>query len=305
MLGQSQTRTKTKSLNRQTHVEAAGYVGERGAGQVITRSLMYVVLVIGAVVSLFPFYYMFSAATHTSSEVLALPPNLLPSTHIFDNINKLIKDVHFDEAARNSLVIAIMFTAITVTISSLAGYAFAKFRFKGSGLIFGIFLATLMIPAQVTYVPLFKLMTAEGNPFGINLLGSYWAVLLPGLASPFGIFLMRQSMKNFPDDLLEAGRIDGAGEFEMFWRLVLPVMRPSLAALAIFMFMTQWNSFFWPLVVQVQTIPTAIGALSGSSIIDYGGIMTGTSLSVLPILVVFLFLQREFISGALAGSVKG
>lgn len=300
MLGQQ----KAKSLASHSS-EAATYVGERGLRQIFYRALMYLLLVVGALVSLFPFYYMFSAATHTSSEVLALPPNLLPSTSLIDNVNKLIKDVHFDQAIINSSIIAVIFTIVSVFISSLAGYAFAKFKFRWSNWIFAAFLATLMIPAQVTYVPLFKLMTPEGNPFNLNLLGNYLAVLLPGLASPFGIFLMRQGMRNLPDELLEAARIDGTGEFETFWRIVLPVMRPTLAALAIFMFMTQWNSFFWPLVVQVQTIPTAIGALSGSSIIDYGGIMTGTSLSVLPILVVFLFMQREFISGALSGSVKG
>ena len=116
---------------------------------------------------------------------------------------------------------------------------------------------------------------------------------------------MRQAMSQFPDELLDAGRIDGAGEFGTFWRIVLPVMKPSLAALAILMFMSQWNNFFWPLVSQVHTIPVAIGEFSGASIIDYGGIMTATSLSVLPLLVVFLFFQRQFISGALAGAVKG
>lgn len=300
MAGQTKVTTFKNSQPK-----AAGYVGERGIRFVIGRAVMYVILVIGAVISLFPFYYMFNAATHTSSEVLKLPPNLLPGGAFFDNVNKLIQEIQFDHAFINSAIIALTFMVLSVLISSLAGYAFAKFRFRGNNLVFGAFITTLMIPAQVTYVPLFKLMTPEGNPLGLNLLGNYLAVILPGLASPFGIFLMRQSMKNLPDELLDAGRIDGAGEFEIFWRIVLPVMRPTLAALAIFMFMTQWNSFFWPLVAQVQTIPTAIGRLSGSSIIDYGGIMTGTSLSVLPLLIVFLIMQREFISGALAGSVKG
>ncbi|OJV90237.1 MAG: ABC transporter permease [Chloroflexi bacterium 54-19] len=266
---------------------------------------MYLFLGIGAFVSLFPFYFMFIAATHTSSEVLRTPPNLLPGSYLFDNLTKLIKDVGFDQAIYNSILIAVIFTVASMTVSSLAGFAFAKYKFKGSNFVFGAFLLTLMIPAPVTYVPLFKLMTPDGNPFGLNWLGTLQAVILPGLASPFGIFLMRQSMRALPDELLDAGRIDGTGEFEMFWKIVLPVMRPTLAALAIFTFMTQWNSFFWPLVAQVKTIPTAISALRGSSIIDYGGIMTGTSLSVLPILIIFLLMQREFISGALAGSVKG
>lgn len=281
------------------------YVGEHGLRAKAGRAVMYVILGIGAVISLFPFYFMFIAATHTSSEVLRTPPNLLPGTNLLDNLNKLIKDVGFDQAIYNSILIAVIFTTASMTVSALAGFAFAKYKFRGSNLIFGAFLLTLMIPAPVTYVPLFKLMTPEGNPFGLNWLGTLQAVILPGLASPFGIFLMRQSMRALPDELLDAGRIDGTGEFEMFWRIVLPVMRPTLAALAIFTFMTQWNSFFWPLVAQVKTIPTAISSLRGSSIIDYGGIMTGTSLSVLPILIIFLLMQREFISGALAGSVKG
>ncbi|MBN9387443.1 MAG: carbohydrate ABC transporter permease [Chloroflexi bacterium] len=280
-------------------------VGENGLWARTGRVLMYLFLGIGAFVSLFPFYFMFIAATHTSSEVLRTPPNLLPGSYLFDNLTKLIKDVGFDQAIYNSILIAVIFTVASMTVSSLAGFAFAKYKFKGSNFVFGAFLLTLMIPAPVTYVPLFKLMTPDGNPFGLNWLGTLQAVILPGLASPFGIFLMRQSMRALPDELLDAGRIDGTGEFEMFWKIVLPVMRPTLAALAIFTFMTQWNSFFWPLVAQVKTIPTAISALRGSSIIDYGGIMTGTSLSVLPILIIFLLMQREFISGALAGSVKG
>lgn len=280
-------------------------VGEKGLGTRLGRIMLYLFLAIGASISLFPFYFMFIAATHTSSEVLRTPPNLLPGTSLLDNLTKLVKDVGFDQAIYNSILIAVIFTLASMTVSSLAGFAFAKYKFRGSNFVFGAFLLTLMIPAPVTYVPLFKLMTPEGNPFGLNWLGTLQAVILPGLASPFGIFLMRQSMRALPDELLDAGRIDGTGEFEMFWRIVLPVMRPTLAALAIFTFMTQWNSFFWPLVAQVKTIPTAISALRGSSIIDYGGIMTGTSLSVLPILLIFLLMQREFISGALAGSVKG
>lgn len=280
-------------------------IGENSLRTRTRRVLMYLLLIIGAVISLFPFYFMFIAATHTSAEVLRTPPNLLPGGNLIDNLNKLIKDVGFDQAIYNSILIAVIFTVASMTVSALAGFAFAKYHFRGGNLIFGVFLITLMIPAPVTYVPLFKLMTPEGNPFGLNWLGTLQAVILPGLASPFGIFLMRQSMRALPDELLDAGRIDGTGEFEMFWRIVIPVMRPTLAALAIFTFMTQWNSFFWPLVAQVKTIPTAISALRGSSIIDYGGIMTGTSLSVLPILLIFLLMQREFISGALAGSVKG
>ena len=284
----------------------AHQAGQKTLGFRVKQVLLYGALIVGAFLSLFPFYYMFMASTLRKDQVLAQPPRLYPSDQLFDNLSRLLNDstLELTEGIINSVVIAIIFTILAVFISALAGYAFAKYQWRGSGLVFGLFLVTLMIPNQVTYVPLFKIM-AGGNPFDINWLGSIQAVILPGLASPFGIFLMRQSFTQFPTELMEAGRIDGAGEFGIFWRIALPVMRPTLAALAIFMFQTQWSSFFWPLVAQVKTIPTRIGALSGASLIDYSGIMTLTSISVLPLMIVFLFMQRQFISGALAGSVKG
>ena len=289
-----------------SQVSTRSEASRRNTGQLFRQILLYTVLVLGAFLSLFPFYYMFMASTLRKDEVLKQPPALLPGGQLFDNISRLLNDeqLHLGESIINSVIIAVIFTILTVFISSLAGYAFAKYRWHGRSLVFFLFLATLMIPNQVTFVPLFKIFSGT-NPLGLSWLGTVQAVILPGLASPFGIFLMRQSMSQLPDELIDAGRIDGAGEFGIFWRIALPVMRPTLAALSIFMFQSQWNSFFWPLVAQVDTIPTRIGALSGASIIDYSGIMTVTSLSVLPLIVVFLFMQREFISGALAGSVKG
>lgn len=284
----------------------AHQAGQKSLGFRLKQVLLYGALIVGAFLSLFPFYYMFMASTLRKDQVLAQPPRLYPSDQLFDNLSRLLNDSTLDlaEGIWNSVIIAIIFTILAVFISALAGYAFAKYQWRGSGIVFGLFLVTLMIPNQVTYVPLFKIL-AGGNPFDINWLGTIQAVILPGLASPFGIFLMRQSFTQFPTELIEAGRIDGAGEFGIFWRIALPVMRPTLAALSIFMFQTQWSSFFWPLVAQVKTIPTRIGALSGASLIDYSGIMTLTSISVLPLMIVFLFMQRQFISGALAGSVKG
>lgn len=291
---------------RQTKEYRASRVGRKTISGRIGQILLYVMLALGAVLSLFPFYYMFMAATLEKSEVLAQPPRLYPNDKLFDNLSRLLNDstLKLGEGIVNSVIIAVIYTILGVMISSLAGYAFAKYQWKGSTLVFGLFLATLMIPNQVTYVPLFKIM-AGGNPFEWNWLGTIQAVILPGLASPFGIFLMRQSFRQFPNELIDAGRIDGAGEFGIFWRIALPVMRPTLAALSIFLFQQQWSNFFWPLVAQVKTIPTRIGALSGASLIDYSGIMTLTSLSVLPLMLVFLLMQRQFISGALAGSVKG
>jgi lactose/L-arabinose transport system permease protein len=272
-------------------------------GKIVGRVLMYGVLTVGGVVSLFPFYFAFIAATHKSDDVLASPPNLLPGGDLIKNLDHLMTEVKFGDAMFNSACIAVIYTFLGVLVCSMAGYAFAKYKFVLRDTIFLIFLGSLMLPALVTFVPLFKMISSWTWPFA--WLGSWWAVILPTIASPFGIFLMRQSMTQLPDELLDAGRIDGAGEFGTFWRIVLPVVKPSLSALAILMFMSQWNNFFWPLVSQVHTIPVAIGEFNGASIIDYGGIMTATSLSVLPLLVVFLFFQRQFISGALAGAVKG
>ncbi len=289
------------------HFEAvARQAGRQGFGFRLKQILMYTALLLGAFLSLFPFYYMFMASTLRKDEVLAQPPRLYPSDQLFENLSRLLKDstLGLSEGIWNSIIISVVYTVLAVFISALAGYAFAKYQWRGSRIVFGLFLATLMIPNQVTFVPLFKIM-AGGNPLDINWLGTIQAVILPGLASPFGIFLMRQSFTQFPTDLMEAGRIDGAGEFSIFWRIALPVMRPTMAALGIFLFQSQWSSFFWPLVAQVKTIPTRIGALSGASLIDYSGIMTLTSLSVLPLMIVFLLMQRQFISGALAGSVKG
>lgn len=283
-------------------VQPVSVARQSNIGNAVKRGILYLALIIGAVISLFPFYFSFIAATHKSDDVLSLPPNLLPGGELINNIVHLAS-VDFGSAMWNSAGIAIIYTLLGVTVCSMAGYAFAKYKFVLRDTIFFVFLASLMLPAIVTYVPLFKMITSWTWPF--TWLGSWLAVILPTVASPFGIFLMRQAMTQIPDELLDAGRIDGAGEMQMFWRLVVPVMRPSMAALAILMFMSQWNNFFWPLVAQVHTIPVAIGEFSGASIIDYGGIMTATSLAVLPLIVVFLFFQRQFISGALAGAVKG
>jgi lactose/L-arabinose transport system permease protein len=229
----------------------------------------------------------------------------LPGTDLFTNIARLWdpKGSNFGRVMLNSAIIAVTYTVLAVLVCSLAGYAFAKFSFRGRNILFFMFLATLMIPATVTYVPLYKMMA------GWHWLNTYQAVILPTVASPFGIFLMRQSMSLLPTELMEAARIDGAGEVGIFWRVALPVMGPSLAALSIFMFMSQWNNFFWPLVVMqkpdMQTIPVSISSQIGFSIVDYGAIMTGTTLAVLPLIILFLSMQRQFISGALAGSVKG
>jgi len=271
--------------------------GDRALSIVLTT-----VIALGAVVMIAPFIWLSVATTHTTSDIFSSPPALLPGPEFWDNLKGLLDSVKFGDAIRNSVVVSLLFTFFGLIICSAAGYAFAKFTFRGRDLMFGLLIASLALPGQVTLVPLFKIMVQLG------WLDSYQALILPDLAMPFGIFLMRQAMQAVPDELLQAGRIDGAGEFRIFFRLVLPIMRPSLAALAIFLFLARWNDFVYPLIIQRSpesyTLPVALATLRGIGTTDYGQLLTGTFISILPVLAMFLFLQRHFVAGLLGGSVK-
>ncbi len=264
---------------------------------------LHAVLGLGALVSLFPFYWMFISATKTTSQIFATPPSLLPSVHFIRNFTALVDRIAFLRVIWNSFFIAVVFCVVTVFLCSLAGYTFAKFKFKGDKIIFSMILLTLMVPYQATLIPLFRFMVWLG------WLNTYQAVILPTAANVFGIFLMRQNMLGVPDSLLEAARIDGAGEFSIFARIVMPTMVPAISALTIYMFMFQWNNFMWPLIIlsrDMRTIPVALsGMVADGQVINYGAVLTGTTLSTFPIIVLFLFMQRQFISGILSGAVKG
>lgn len=263
---------------------------------------MTLLIAVGALVMVVPFLWLIIAATHSTSEIFVNPPNLLPGSQFWRNLTGLFSEAKFGRALRNSAIVSISSTALGVIICSAAGYAFAKFSFRGRGLIFAVLLGSMTLPSQVTLVPLFKTMVT------LHWLDSYQALILPNIAAPFGIFLMRQAMQSMPDELIQAARVDGAGEFRIFWQIVLPVMRPALAALAIFLFLGQWNDFVYPLTVlrspDAYTVPVALASLQGVSSTDYGQLLTGTLLSVVPVLVLFLGLQRYFVAGLLAGSVK-
>lgn len=264
---------------------------------------LHAALGLGALVSLFPFYWMFISATKTTSQIFSTPPSLLPSVHFIPNLTALVDRIAFLRVIWNSFFIAVVFCVVTVFLCSLAGYTFAKFKFKGDKIIFSMILLTLMVPYQATLIPLFRFMVWLG------WLNTYQAVILPTAANVFGIFLMRQNMLGVPDSLLEAARIDGAGEFSIFARIVMPTMVPAISALTIYMFMFQWNNFMWPLIIlsrDMRTIPVALsGMVADGQVINYGAVLTGTTLSTFPIIILFLFMQRQFISGILSGAVKG
>jgi len=271
--------------------------------QARTMSLVVtLVIAAGAFLMLVPFYWLIVASTHLSRDIFSNPPNLAVGDQLFTNLGHLFGDTGFGNALKNSFLIAILYALIGGSVCTAAGYAFAKFSFPGQGVLFGAVLITLALPSQVTLVPLFQIMVQ------LNWLNTYQALILPNLALPFGIFLMRQTMQSVPDELIQAARVDGAGEFRIFLQVVLPTMRPALAALGIFMFLGQWNDFVYPLIIlrtaDAYTIPVALASLQGVSDTDYGQLLAGTAVSVLPVLILFLFLQRHFVAGILAGAVK-
>jgi lactose/L-arabinose transport system permease protein len=267
-------------------------------GQVLLTGGMLVVLAL----SVAPLYWLVIAATHNSNQIFGRPPKVLPGSNLGSNISHLQQSIDYGRAVFNSVALATIYTLLGGVVCTMAGYGFAKFRFRGRGFLFGMLLSAIVIPSQVTLVPLFKMM------LDLGWLNTYQAVILPNLALPFGIFLMRQSMLAVPDELLEAARTDGCGELRLFLRIVLPTVRPALAALAVFLFLFEWNDFVWPLVAlrtqSSYTIPVALASLEGTYNVDYGQLMTGTAIGAIPIAVLFLFLQKQFVAGLLAGSVK-
>ncbi|MEA1974441.1 MAG: carbohydrate ABC transporter permease [Bacillota bacterium] len=264
---------------------------------------IYLFLVIVVVVSLFPFYLMFISSTLSTGEILSTPPKLFFGSNLSENMENLNSKINIFRVLLNSLFVSITYTFFSILFSSMAGFALAKYNFKFKKLIFIIVVMTLMIPQQVLLIPLFRMMTKIGWQ------NSYKAVIIPMLANAFGVFLMRQNMINFPTELLESGRIDGCGEIRLFFNIVLPTMRPTIGALGIYNFMGSWGSFMWPLIIlstkDMYTLPIALASLSGLMMKDYGMIMLGATIATLPIMVIFLIFQKQFISGIMGGALKG
>jgi lactose/L-arabinose transport system permease protein len=264
----------------------------------------YLFLLIVGVVSLYPFYWMLIGSTLDDSEIFRLPPHYAPGSHLMENIKGLAESIPLWQGLWNSIFIAVIYTVLTVYLSAIAGYAFAKFDFKGKTAIFLIVLLTMMLPPQVTMIPLFKMMTLFGWQ------NQAQAVIIPALANAFGVFFMRQNMLGVPTEMIEAARIDGSGEISIFHRIILPTSLPPLAALTILSFIQQWGNFMWPLItLQDQsktTLPVMLSMLvAPGQVIHYGQVLAGTVIGIMPVLVIFLIFQKYFIAGIYGGSVKG
>jgi multiple sugar transport system permease protein len=264
--------------------------------------VLHAALIAGAVLTITPLLWMVSASLMQTGRANSFPPPLLPRPATFEHYRELFTRLNLARAALNSALIATTVTLLSILVNALAGYAFAKLRFRGRDRIFGILLGALVIPAQVAMLPLFLLLKQFG------LVNTYAGAIIPGIATIFGIFLVRQYALSIPDALLDAARIDGASEWRIFRSIVLPVIRPILVTLGIFTFMATWNDFMWPLIVltddRLYTLPVALASLSGEHVQDTELMMAGSVLTVLPVLILFVILQRFYVAGIVAGSVK-
>ena len=274
-----------------------------GPGRRATRVFLYAGLAAASLFTLTPLLWMVSASLMPAGQANSFPPALLPHPATLAHYRALFTRLNLARYLFNSALLALAVTALSLLVNSMAGYAFAKLRFRGREPLFRALLGALVIPVQVAMLPLFLLMKQ------LHLVNTYWGVIIPGLASIFGIFLIRQYTLALPDELLDAARIDGASEFRIFWSVVLPVITPILATLAIWTFLNTWNDFMWPLIVLSDesryTLPVALANLSGEHVQDTELMMAGSVLTVLPVLLTFLFLQRYYIQGIMMGSVKG
>ncbi|MCX7740853.1 MAG: carbohydrate ABC transporter permease [Meiothermus sp.] len=316
-----------------------------------------------ALLWLAPLWLMLVFSTHLETAIFSTPTPLLPGDRFWANLQNLQADTNFFRSLFNSVVVSGLYTLLSLFLTSLAGYAFARYQFFGKGALFFLVIATLTIPYFAVVIPQFILVAREaktllavfvgigvfsllalllawvrlplwarrgvwlawgllalayllwGVPavreamaFEFRLTNTYWAVILPALANSLGVFFMRQNFLSLPQSLLEAARLDGASELRIFFRIALPLVLPAMAALAIILFLNAWNDYLWPLLVlsdrNMQTAPVALGSLIGLTRVSWGGIMVGAVMTTLPFLVLFLFLQRYFIAGITAGSVK-
>lgn len=263
----------------------------------------YGVAILLAVIALIPFLWMISTSFKSRGALMSIPIEWIPENPTWDAYIKVFSKFPFAKTIANSLFISVSYTAITLLSSAMAAFAFAKLRFTGSRVIFGGYLATMMIPTQVTMIPLFVIMTKLG------LKDTYASVIMPSIFRPFAIFLLVQQMRTIPEDLLAAARIDGAGVFQVFRKIALPLCIPSLATLSITTFMESWNDYLWPLLMlgdkNKMTLPIALSTLNGQYATEYNVLMAGSLVSMVPIIVIYIIAQRQFKSGMMAGGIKG
>lgn len=272
-----------------------------GAGIRPGRIIAWTLLLIGGLIMVTPLLFMFSTSLKTASQVYDL--RIIPAAPTLQNYITVLSDGRFMRWFFNSSFVAITVTLSNVFFDSLVGYTLAKFEFRGRYLIFLAILSTLMIPTEMLVIPWY-LMSSQ-----LGWLDSYWGIMFPGMMTAFGTFLMKQFFDTIPNDFLEAARIDGLNEFQIWWKVAMPLVTPALSALAIFTFLGNWTAFFWPLIVttsrELYTLPVGLSSFAVEQSIQWEMIMTGAAIATLPTLIVFLVLQRYIVRGVMLAGLKG
>lgn len=282
-----------------------GSFRRKSTSALVYRSLAYIGLSLAAVTMVIPFVWMISTSFKEASEIRR--PEFFPTSIEFNNYEEVILDTDLPRWYLNSLVVAVISTASVALFDTLSGYVFAKFQFPGKRIIFILFLSSLMVPTEMLIIPWY--IMAVHPPVGPTWVDTYWGIAFPGLITAAGIFLMRQFMEGVPDELLDAGRIDGVSEFGLFWRIAVPLSLPAIGALCIFNFLGNWNAFIWPLIATssraMMTLPVGLQFFSTEAGADWHLIMTGATLSVVPLLAIVIFFQRYIIEGITLTGLKG
>lgn len=268
----------------------------------IKKFLINLFAVLIALITILPFVWMISASLMKTGESSKFPPKLFPEEIDFSHYRILFENLDMTKHFLNSLLISILVTVISLLFNSMAAYAFAKLRFKSKDKLFRFLLSLMIVPAQVTMLPLFLMLKELG------FINTYLGIIIPGMASVFGIFLLRQFMMSIPDSLIDAAKIDGASDFKIFFRIILPLSKSILITLGIFTFIGTWNDFLWPLIVMTDssmyTLPVALANLMGEHTQDIELMMAGSVITVIPVIIIFAFVQKYYISGIMIGSLK-
>lgn len=277
----------------------------------------HAIILFGIILTLFPFVWLISTSLSPAAEIFSWPPKLIPSKILWSNYVDAIPRINFFNCLKNSMIVATSTTIIALVINTLAGYSLAKLNFPGKKVAFFIILATLMIPPQVTVIPLFIMFRGfpllGGNDImgngGSGLINTYFALILPGMASTFGVYMMREFFRMLPDELLDAARIDGASEMGILTKIYLPLAKPALVAVGIFTFTYAWNDFFWPLIMtsspDMYTLQLGLSFLKSQYFTDWQLMMALTVLSILPVLIIYAIFQKNFIQGMAMSGIKG
>lgn len=285
-----------------SRAEARTWTSTSGKPPSTSTVVRTTLLIVGALLVMAPVIWAVLSSFKTQQELAQTPPTLLPHQPTFENYTTGLKSFDFPHYLMNSVIVTLGATALTLVINSMAAYALAKFNFRGRNVLFVITLATIMIPLQVILLPVYQVAASLG------IVNSLWGLIIPPAATPTGVFLLRQYMLTLPDEVIEAARVDGAGEFAIFWRIILPLSRPALAVVAIFSVIWRWNDFLWPLIIaqdeSKQTLPVAIARFASQQSIPFNQILAVSVVTIIPIIVMFLFLQRHIISGLAQGAIK-